>query len=285
MPRLKLVVFTLISLAGFAGNSLLCRIALKETGIDAASFTAIRLASGALALWLIVLWRGRGRTGAAPDWRGAAALLAYAVCFSFAYRSLSAGTGALLLFGAVQASMILYGLWSGERLDARRGLGLALAIAGLVGLVLPGLSAPPPLESALMIAAGIAWGAYSLVGRTAGEPLAATAANFRRAAPFAVALSLALLPWAGADRAGVLYAALSGAVTSGMVYAVWYTALPSLRATTAATVQLSVPVIAALGGVAFLGETITWRLMLASLAVLGGIALVIAPRRQIQAAD
>ena len=274
MSRPRLFVLVVLTLIAFAGNSLLCRIALKATRIDAATFTLIRIVSGAVALWLIVRVRDRGHA-VAGSWSSAIALMAYAITFSFAYITLPAGTGALLLFGAVQATMIGFGLWQGERLHARQVIGLVLAFGGLVGLLLPGLSAPPLQGSLLMLTAGAAWGVYSLRGRGAGDPLRATAGNFIRAAPFAVASSIAALPLFAFDPAGVGYAIASGALTSGVGYAIWYTALPQLKATVAATVQLSVPVIAALGGIAFLGEHLTLRLVLAAAAILGGIALVV----------
>lgn len=265
-------------MTAFAGNSLLCRLALKQTSIDAASFTSIRIISGAMALWLIVRIRKEPR-GKAGSWPSALALFAYAAAFSFAYISLPAGTGALLLFGAVQATMILWALRRGERPRWQQSLGLVLALGGLVALVFPGLSAPPFAGSLLMLAAGVAWGVYSLRGKNAGDPAAATAGNFLRAVPLAVVLSVVLLPWARLDRAGMGYAALSGAFASGVGYAIWYTALPSLKAASAATVQLSVPVLAAAGGILFLGEPVTLRFLLASVAVLGGIALVMIERR------
>lgn len=277
MNKTRVLLLTALAMLAFAANSLLCRVALRETGIDAASFTGIRIASGALALWLIVRLR-EGGLGGHGNWPSAFALFAYAAAFSYAYLSLPAAVGALLLFGAVQATMIGYGFARGERFDARQSAGLALAAAGFVGLLLPGLSAPPLGGSLLMIAAGIAWGVYSLRGRGGGNPTASTAGNFVRALPFAAALSLAMLPQAALDAAGVGYALASGALASGLGYAIWYTALPGLRASSAATVQLSVPVIAALGGALFLGEAITLRLVLASVAVLGGIALVIGGR-------
>jgi drug/metabolite transporter (DMT)-like permease len=258
--------------------SILCRLALKETAIDAASFTAVRLASGALALWLMVALRN-GATTSAGSWLSALALFAYAAPFSFAYVWLPAGAGALLLFGAVQASMILYGLWRGERLDLQQSAGLALALGGLVYLMLPGLSAPPLGGSLLMVTAGVAWGVYSLRGRGAANPLGATAGNFRRAALPGIALGMLALPWARLDAAGAAYAVASGALASGVGYAIWYAALPGLKAASAASVQLSVPVLVALAGVVLLGEPITLRLLLASLAILGGIALVIRTRR------
>lgn len=278
MTNTRVMLLTALAMVAFAANSLLCRIALRETGIDAASFTGIRIAAGALALWLIVRLRGGG-IRAHGSWASGLALFAYAAGFSYAYLSLPAAVGALLLFGAVQATMIGYGLARGERFNPRQGIGLVLAAAGFVGLLLPGLSAPPLAGSLLMIAAGIAWGVYSLRGRGIGNPTAATAGNFARALPFAAALGLAMAGSLRLDAAGVGYAVASGALASGLGYAIWYTALPGLRATSAATVQLSVPVIAALGAAAFLGEAITLRLVLASVAVLGGIALVITGRR------
>lgn len=274
-------------MVAFAGNSLLCRLALKHTAIDAASFTSIRLASGALVLWLLVSLRPRadagGRRGRG-NWLSAFALFVYAIAFSLAYVSLSAATGALLLFGAVQATMIARGLWSGERLRAFQWVGFLLAVCGLIGLLLPGLTAPPLASAAWMLAAGVAWGVYSLRGKGAGDPTQVTAGNFMRAVPMAVAVSAWMLlgGWvqASVDVAGVVYALASGAITSGLGYAIWYTALPALKATTAATVQLSVPVIAAFGGVLLLGESLNLRLVLASLAILGGIALVILEGRR-----
>jgi drug/metabolite transporter (DMT)-like permease len=222
------------------------------------------------------------RDGAVPiagSWPSALALFAYAACFSFAYLSLPAATGALLLFGAVQATMIGVGLARGERMHGRQVVGFALALGGLVGLLLPGLTAPPALGAALMLAAGVAWGMYSLRGKGAGDPTRVTAGNFLRSVPLAIALSLAAVGWFSFDAVGVAYAAISGAVASGVGYAIWYTALHGLKATSAATVQLSVPVIAAAGGIVFLGELLTVRLVLASIAILGGIALVVVPRR------
>jgi drug/metabolite transporter (DMT)-like permease len=266
-----LIVFAMLA---FAGNSLLCRIALRDTSIDAASFTSIRLASGALVLWILLRSRGKRPLGAG-SWPMAAMLFAYAVCFSFAYRDLTAATGALLLFGAVQLTMTGYGLFNGERLFGLRLVGVLVAIAGLVWLLLPGLSAPPYLAAALMLAAGLAWGIYSLLGRRAGDPTAATGGNFIRAVPFAAVLSLAAASQANPDQTGLMYAVASGAVTSGLGYVLWYAALPALSATSAATIQLCVPAIAALGGAVLLAEPITARLLLASAAILGGIALTI----------
>ncbi|MEX2584048.1 MAG: DMT family transporter [Gemmatimonadota bacterium] len=273
----RIVVLTTLTMIAFAGNSLLCRAALKETSIDAASFTTIRLISGALMLWLVVRMRTAPATGGG-NWRSAFVLLVYAAAFSFAYQTLSAATGALLLFGAVQATMIGYGIRAGERLLRAQLVGLTLALVGLVGLLLPGVSAPPLGGSVLMLCAGAAWGIYSLRGRGAGDPMRVTAGNFLRAAPIALVLSGLFSSGMTMDAAGFGYAVASGALASGLGYAIWYTALPALKATNAATVQLSVPVIAAMGGVAFLGEPITSRLVFAAVAVLGGIALVVRER-------
>lgn len=287
MRSRRVLLLTLVAMVAFAGNSLLTRAALRGGGIDAASFTAIRIVSGATALWLIVHLRNRpGSVRAAGTWGSGIALFAYAAAFSLAYLSLTAATGALLLFGAVQVTMITAGRIGGERLSGVQALGLALAFGGLVGMLLPGLSAPPIGGALLMVLAGVAWGLYSLRGRSAvaggSDPTVVTAGNFMLAAPLALGLvGVAWVVTTGVqvDPAGVGLAVVSGAVTSGMGYAVWYAALTGLTATTAATVQLSVPVITAVAGVSLLGESLTLRLVLASAAVLGGIALVILARR------
>ncbi|WP_244848762.1 DMT family transporter [Caballeronia sp. SL2Y3] len=268
-----------LAMLAFAGNSLLCRLALKGTRIDAATFTFVRIASAALVLWLILAARG-GDARRAGSWASAAMLTLYAVAFSYAYVALPAGAGALLLFGAVQATMIGYGLFRGERLTARQWLGLTLALAGLVWLVLPGLAAPQPWSSALMLVAGIGWGVYSLRGRGLADPTAATAGNFLRAFPIATVVFALAYRNATFDAAGFGYALASGALTSGLGYLVWYAALKRLDPATAATVQLSVPVLAAAGGVALLGEALNVRLVVSSVAILGGIALVIVNRRK-----
>jgi drug/metabolite transporter (DMT)-like permease len=271
-PTSQTLALTAVAMLAFAGNSLLCRLALQHSGIDPASFTSVRLTSGAVVLWALVRWRGQRPAG---DWGSAAALFVYAAAFSFAYLSLSAGTGALLLFGAVQATMLGWGLWRGQRLGWGQTAGLMLALGGLVALLLPGVTAPPAGGALLMTAAGVAWGVYSLRGRGAGDPTAVTAGNFVRASALAVPLALAALPWARVDVAGLLWALCSGAVTSGLGYAIWYTALKGLQPTSSASVQLSVPVLTALGGVALLSEPLTLRLALCSAAILGGIACVI----------
>jgi len=304
MSTARIFILTLLAMIAFASNSLLCRASLKESSIDPATFTSVRIFSGALVLWLVmsvrkmltvsriatplvdsfcnsadVTRRSSLRYG---NWISAVALFAYAAGFSFAYTSLSAGTGALLLFGAVQATMILWGLYKGERLNTIQLAGFIVAVAGLVVLVFPGLSAPPLTGSILMLGAGVAWGIYSLRGKGERNPANVTAGNFVRALPFAAALSIVFVPWANYNPAGINYAVISGVVTSGLGYVIWYSALPGLKTASAATVQLSVPVLAATGGILLLGEPITVRYMLASVAVLGGIALVVAtPHSQI----
>lgn len=274
MSKSRILILTSLAMIAFASNSLLCRLALKHTSLDAASFTTIRLISGAITLWLLVRIRHGAQAGGG-NWLSACALFVYAAGFSFAYISLPAASGSLLLFAAVQVTMIGYGVWSGERLRGLQLLGLMLAFGGLVALLLPGLSAPPLLGSILMLGAGAAWGVYSLRGRGAGDPTRVTAGNFLRAVLIAVALSVLNFKAISLNNVGVWYAVSSGALASGIGYAIWYTALPGLKATQAATVQLSVPVLAALGGIGFLGEPISLRLVFASAAILGGIALVI----------
>ena len=292
----QVFTLTLLAMIAFASNSLLCRLALKQTSIDAASFTFIRIFSGAVALCLIMkirTWLITDRTPSpraasfshsslrrttcfvAGNWLSALALLVYAAGFSFAYTTLSAGTGALLLFGAVQATMIFWGMHKGERLDATQIAGFLIAVTGLVVLVFPGLSAPPLIGSILMLGAGVAWGIYSLRGKGERNPASATTGNFVRAVPFAAAVSIIFVPWAHVDFTGVTYAIISGAITSGLGYVIWYSALPGLTATSAASVQLSVPVLAATGGILLLSELVTLRYVLASISVLGGIALVV----------
>jgi drug/metabolite transporter (DMT)-like permease len=281
MPS-RIAGWTVLAMLAFAGNSLLCRAALARTATDPAGFTLVRLVSGALVLVALAALRPASARPAASGtrpgggtWLSALALFAYAAAFSYAYVRLATGTGALLLFGTVQATMIAAGLLGGERLSAARATGLVLALAGLVALVLPGVAAPPPLAAALMIAAGVAWAAYSLRGRGSPDPLAETAGNFARSTPCGLVLAGAALA-AGTlrlDAPGTGLAVASGAVASGLGYAAWYAALRRLPATLAAIVQLSVPVVAAVGGVLLLGEAVTLRLVLASIVVLSGIAL------------
>lgn len=271
----QVFVLTAVAMLAFAANSLLCRLALQQRGIDPASFGSVRLVSGAITLAAIVRLRSPRSAPARADWRAAGMLFAYVAFFSFAYLALPAGTGALILFGAVQLTMFGAGLRAGERFSPVAWGGLALAAAGLVYLVAPGVAAPPLFGAVLMAGAGVAWGLYSLRGRGVADPLAATAGNFARAVPWALVLSLLFVADAHADVAGVCLAVASGALTSGIGYAIWYAALPRISAMRAATVQLSVPLIAAVGGVVFLSEAITPRLAAASVAIVGGIALVL----------
>jgi drug/metabolite transporter (DMT)-like permease len=277
---LRLFTLTLLAMIAFAGNSVLCRIALEQTQIDAASFTSVRLISGALILWLLVKIRHANSEGRG-SWLSAFALFIYAAGFSFAYVSLSAATGALLLFGSVQASMIGYGIAKGEQISLLQKVGLGLALVGLAVLFLPGASAPPMFGALLMISAGIAWAIYSLRGKNElGDPTCITAGNFIRTIPMTLIMGIVLagtysLEKFSADFLGVAYAIASGSLASGLGYAIWYAVLPQLKAMTAASVQLSVPVITAMGGAFILYEPITLRVALASAAILGGIAVVI----------
>jgi drug/metabolite transporter (DMT)-like permease len=270
------VLLTILALIAFAANSVICRLALGEATIDPASYTAIRLTSGAITLWLIAGWTRNKSSAEAPGgWTSAAMLFLYAATFSFAYVSLSAATGALILFASVQFTMITAGLYSGERPGLLEWFGLLIAIGGLLYLLSPGITAPSPLGSVLMLIAGVAWGVYSLRGRGAIDPIGATTSNFVRTVPMVV---LVVVPWFSTLTLlpeGLLWAVLSGSVSSGLGYVIWYAALRGLTATRAATVQLSVPVIAAAGGILFLSESLSGRLLIASLMILSGIALAI----------
>ena len=280
-PRLVTALFTSLTMVAFASNSLLNRLALGRESIDAVSYTTVRLVSGALVLWLIAaLQKDSAEPKVRGNWISASMLFLYAIAFSLAYLSLSAGTGALILFGTVQVTMIVSALRSGERPQLLEWLGVFLALGGLVYLVLPGLEAPSPLGSALMTTAGVAWGVYSLRGRGSSLPLADTTGNFLRAVPLIIAVLLVSLDGMHLSQTGILLAVLSGAVASGLGYVIWYAALSGLTATRAAIVQLSVPVLAAWGGVVFLTEDVSLRLVLAAALILGGIALAIAGRRK-----
>ena len=272
-------LLTALALLAFAANSLLCRLALGSQGIDAASFTTVRLASGALILWLIARARAPAVERLPLDWLSAAMLFAYAVAFSFAYLSLSVGTGALILFGAVQLTMFFAGLRAGEHFAPLAWAGLLIALSGLVYLVWPGVTAPEPAGAVLMAAAGVSWGIYSLRGRGGGDPLRVTARNFLLAVPMGLLTSLLFLADFRADGRGFALAVASGAIASGLGYVIWFAALRGLSATSAATVQLAVPVVAAAGGVVLLAEPVTLRLLVASAVTLGGIGMVVMQRR------
>ncbi|HZZ83399.1 MAG TPA: DMT family transporter [Anaeromyxobacteraceae bacterium] len=275
--RLRTAALTLATLVCFAANSLLCRAALRPRLVDAVTFTTVRLLSGAAALTLIVLARRRARPRGGSLGAGLT-LLVYAVAFSLAYVRIGAGVGALLLFGAVQVTMLGWSLARGVRPGAIQWIGIAVALGGLAYLGLPGASAPDPAGALLMVVAGAAWGAYSLLGRAGGDVIATNADNFLRAAPFALALSLALYGRATATGEGLLLAAASGALASGAGYSLWYTVVPALGATRAAAVQLLVPVLAGLGATAFLGEALTARVATSGAAILAGIALTLRRR-------
>jgi drug/metabolite transporter (DMT)-like permease len=273
-------MYATLALLAFAANSVLCRLALREASIDPATFSTIRLASGAAMLLLVVSWtRGEIRSGTVRSWASPAMLFLYAVPFSFAYTRLSAGTGALILFGAVQVTMLLSAARSGETLRPTQWLGVLIALAGLSYLVLPGLTAPSPSAAALMGIAGVSWGIYTLRGRGSVNPLAHTTINFVRAVPLAIAVSIVSAPQIHVSPRGVLLAVVSGAATSGLGYTVWYSALRGLTATRAAILQLAVPVLAAAGGVVFLAEPVSIRLAVSALLVIGGIALTLAPHK------
>ena len=274
----RIPIYTALALIAFAANSILCRLALSEEAIDPASFTSVRLMAGAVMLYALV--RGH-RGGSAPlrgSWLSAAMLALYAVPFSLAYVSLTAGTGALLLFGAVQATMLLASVGAGERPDAVQWIGVVLALAGLVYLLLPGLASPPLMAAMLMLLAGVAWGVYSLLGKGSADPLRETAGNFVRAVPFAIAVSAVMLRDLHLELRGLVLAIASGAVASGLGYVLWYAALRNLSGFTASIVQLAGPVLAAAGGVLLLDERISLRLAVAATLVLGGIALAIMGR-------
>ena len=290
MSPLRLAVFTALSMLAFTGNALICRAALLGGSIDAASFTTLRLLSGAVMLWVIIILRNIPHREVSPSVRDRVVsgfvLFAYAAAFSYAYARVSAGAGALILFAAVQTVMIGYGFYRGERFNGLQWLGLLLAYGGLLALMLPSAGAldgaPSLLAYIIMLISGAAWGVYSLLGRKAGDPRVVSAHNFLYALPFAAFFSMAMWvvepPRLGSE--GVLYASLSGAGASALGYIVWYSALPALKATTAASVQLSVPLMTALGGILLLAEPFTLHFLLVSVAIIGGLALVIFSKSQ-----
>lgn len=276
---MKSFFYTTFALVAFAFNSILCRLALQSVEIDAASFTAVRLISGALTLLIINSLTAKKAAAAQGSWLSAFFLFAYAICFSFAYTSLTTATGALVLFGCVQATMIFAALVRGERPSILEWLGLLSALGGLIYLVFPGLAAPPPFSSFLMVIAGMSWGFYTLRGKKSIDPLADTTGNFLRSVPMIFIAALPFLMQMHASAKGVILAIVSGAVASGLGYSVWYAALRYHTATRAAILQLSVPILAAIGGVIFLSEKISIRLLLAALMILGGIAAAVSRRK------
>lgn len=273
----RLVGLTWVAITAFAANSVLARLALGSGATDAGLYTGVRLISGALVLIGLVALRRQGLRAVlgAGSWAGAGSLCAYALAFSLAYVALGAGAGALILFSSVQFTMLGWSMVKGETPGPLEWLGIGLALLAFGFLVWPGLTSPEPLAAGLMMVAGISWAVYSLVGRGSSSPLLDTAANFLRSAPLALLLiGLGLLQPLG-DWRGLVWAILSGAVASGLGYAVWYAALPGLQRKQAAIVQLSVPALAALGGVLVLQETLTTRLLICSAAILGGVLLAI----------
>jgi len=281
IPVKKTFGYTLLALIAFAGNSIICRIALKETAIEPALFTSIRLISGALVLMLIVLLTAKSdEKKSKGSWFSAAMLFIYAAAFSYAYVSLEAGTGALILFGIVQITMIAFSLLSGNKMSLTEWLGVVVALCGFLYLMLPGAKAPSILGFVLMTISGIAWGVYSIRGKTTKNPLQDTAYNFLRTIPFLLLLLYFLLQEPNYSKTGILLALFSGVVTSGLGYIIWYTALKGLTTIQASVVQLFVPVLAGLGGLILMNEAISFRLFVAALLILGGILLLIVKKNK-----
>ena len=273
------LIYTALALLAFAGNSILCRLALANGEIDAASFTSIRLLSGIVVLALILKLSAKpGKVAASGSWKASFMLFVYAVSFSYAYLSLDTGMGALILFACVQITMILMGVLSGNTLRRTEGLGVVTAFSGFVYLVLPGVSAPSLTGFLLMALAGISWAFYTLAGKTSSQPLADTASNFLRTLPLLLLLFAVSVQYASLSLTGVLMAVLSGGLASGVGYTIWYAALGGLSTVQAAVVQLLVPVLAAIGGVLFADEIFSARLLIASCVILGGILIVILGR-------
>jgi drug/metabolite transporter (DMT)-like permease len=278
---MRAILLTAAAMVAFAANSVLARLAFATAGAEPLSYTGIRLAAGAITLALLLALR-RQSLRPAGSWTGAAALFGYAILFSIAYILLGAGTGALILFASVQIGILGWAIYKGDRPGAIEWLGFFVAFAGLVYLVSPGVVAPPPLGALLMLAAGLCWAAYTLIGRGSVSPLADTAGNFIRSSPIAAVMIVAGAMTHGVSPDAALYAVASGALASGIGYAVWYAVLPALSRTRAAIVQLTVPAIAAAGGVVFIGEALSLRLVVATVAIVGGVALalVTASRRR-----
>ncbi len=277
---MKVFFYITFALVAFAFNSILCRLALRGEEIDAASFTGVRLASGAITLIVISYFIGKqNKQKLSGSWPSALFLFAYAICFSLAYLNLTAGTGALILFGSVQMTMIAVTLFRGERPRLLEWVGLITAVGGLVYLVFPGLASPPLTSSLLMAIAGASWGFYTLRGKLSGDPLANTTGNFVRTLPFAVIAVLVFIPNLHLSTRGIILAVFSGSIASGIGYTVWYAALKHHTATRAAVLQLAVPIITACIGVLFLAEIATPRLLIAAAFILGGIGLTIFGRK------
>ena len=274
MGPMRLILLTALAMIAFAANSVLARLAFATAEAEPLGYTGIRLAAGAITLSLILIARDR-RLAIRGSWAGAASLFGYAIFFSIAYVLLGAGTGALILFASVQIGIIGWAIFRGDRPKPLEALGLVLAFGGLIYLVSPGLVAPDPVGTALMVVAGLCWAAYTLIGRGSSSPLNDTAGNFIRSGPLALILMVMGIAMHGTTPLAAFYAILSGAIASGVGYAIWYTVLPALTRTRAAIVQLTVPAIAAAGGVLFIGKSMSLRLGLATIAIIGGIALAL----------
>jgi len=279
MTQLRIILITFLSLLAFAANSLITRFALEETSIDETSFILLRLVSGALFLWLYLRFKSNNKAYKAGTWLAALALFIYAVSFTYGYGLIAAGTGALLLFGSVQITMTIAAYRTGERLNAIQLIGFLLALCGLAILMLPGITAPSFIGAILMCISGVAWSIYTLEGRGAKNPEASTAGNFIKAAPMAIILwfsvYLSTNDTINLATNGIIYALISGIVTSAIGYIIWYSVLPELKATQAAIVQLSVPLLVTITGVILLNESISLRIILACIAILSGTILVL----------
>ncbi|MCG8382861.1 MAG: DMT family transporter [Gammaproteobacteria bacterium] len=284
---LKSIILTGFALVAFAANSILSRLALENHAIDASSFTVIRLISGAVVL-LVILSLTRNKSSevsAKGSWLASFMLFLYAISFSYAYLTLETGTGALILFGSVQITMILISIYSGSRLHITEWIGIVIAFIGFVYLILPDVSTPSLTGFLLMTVSGIAWGGYTLKGRSSKNPLSDTTYNFIRIMPFALILVISTLNSANYSFHGVILATLSGGIASGIGYTVWYSALSYLTSTQAAVFQLLVPAIAALGGVIFVSEPITLRLFISGTLILGGVLMVILGKKYLSKID
>ena len=280
---IKTILFTGLALIAFAANSVLCRLALGESAIDASTFTIVRLLAGAIVLTVImriskIKSNSNTNSSTKGSWPASIALFIYGLTFSFAYVTLDTATGALILFGSVQITMILMSIFSGNRLHISEWFGMAIAFTGFVYLILPGVTTPSVIGFLLMTVSGIAWGIYTLKGRGSKNPIMDTAFNFLRTMPFVIILAIVTFKYAHYSSEGILLAVLSGSIASGIGYMIWYSALSGLSVTQAAVLQLLVPVIAAVGGIIFFSESISFRLTVSSAMILGGILMVVLGR-------
>lgn len=272
---MKTAILTSLALIAFASNSVICRLALGNNTIDASSFTIIRLFSGAIVLLFLVKFsNSTKRILSKGNWLVSSMLFIYAASFSYAYKSLDTGTGALILFGAVQITIILFAIIQGNILNNKEWMGVFISLFGFIYLVLPGVNTPPLVGFILMAIAGISWGIYTIKGFTSNSPLIDTCSNFIKTIPLILILFLITIKDATYSIEGVLLACISGGITSGIGYAIWYMAIKGLTKTQTAVVQLLVPILAAFGGVLFMSENISLRLVIAAILILGGILTV-----------